>query len=90
MVRTPNLGSVSYVPADVPEDAESLAYFLRTELQKISGAISALALGHLDKTTVTPVKPREGDVRFADGTLWNPGSGKGVYYYNGTAWVLLG
>lgn len=34
----------------------------------------------------TPLeKPRDGDVVFADGTNWNPGSGKGFYgFYNGT------
>ena len=90
-MRTPNLGSVYYVPADVPESAESLPYYLRTELQKISAAVMALSLGHLDQTTVAPTKPRDGDVRYASGAPnWNPGSGKGVYYYNGTTWVLLG
>ena len=89
-MRTPNLGSIYYVPADVPEKADDLAYFLRTELQKISGAITALALGHLDQTTVAPTKPRDGDVRYADGTSWNPGAGKGVYVYKTSAWVLLG
>ena len=89
-MRTPNLGSVYYVPADVPDAPDQLPYYLRTELQKISAAVMALSLGHLDKTTVAPVKPREGNVRFADGTSWNPGAGKGVYYYNGTTWTLLG
>lgn len=35
-------------------------------------------------------KPREGMVRYADGTNWNPGSGKGMYYYNGTTWIFMG
>lgn len=89
-MRTPNLGSVYYVPADVPQDAEGLQYYLRTELQKISAAIYALSLGHLDMTTVAPTKPRDGDIRYADGTSWNPGAGKGVYVYKTSAWVLLG
>jgi hypothetical protein len=28
-------------------------------------------------------------VRYADGTNWNPGAGKGLYLYNGTAWTKL-
>jgi hypothetical protein len=64
--------------------------FLFDELKKISVAINGLALGHLDQTTVLPTKPRDGDLRYADGTLWNPGSGKGVYVYKATAWVFLG
>lgn len=64
--------------------------FLREELKKISYAIQALALGHVDKTTVAPGKPSEGDIRLADGVNWNPGSGQGVYCYYGAAWHLLG
>lgn len=90
-MRTPNLGSVYYVPQDVPDSADQLPYYLRTELQKISAAVMALSLGHLDQTTVAPTKPRDGDIRYASGAPnWNPGAGKGVYYYNGTTWVFLG
>ena len=33
---------------------------------------------------------RLGDVRYADGTDWNPVSGgEGIYFYNGTLWVKL-
>lgn len=40
-------------------------------------------------TTVAPDKPREGMIRYADGTSWNPGSGKGVYWYSGSAWTKM-
>ena len=89
-MRTPNLGSVFYAPGNPPSDAAELQRFLREELSKIAGAITALADGHLDVTTVLPVKPRAGDIRYADGTAWNPGSGQGVYAYYGAAWHLLG
>ena len=46
--------------------------------------------GVLDPTYVAPTKPREGDLRLADGTSWNPGSGAGFYGYYGSAWVKLG
>lgn len=88
-MRTPNLGSVFYAPSE-PPSAELLPQFLRTELQAISAAITALSLGHIDKVNVVPLKPRDGDIRYADGTNWNPGSGSGVYYYNGSIWKLLG
>jgi hypothetical protein len=64
--------------------------FLLDELQKVSAAITALAAGHLDKTHVAPVKPRDGDIRYADGTDYNPGSGEGIYAYYGAAWHFLG
>lgn len=88
-MRTPNLGSVSYAPADPPQDAAEMQRFLREELLKIQAAIQALAVGHLDKTYVAPTKPRDGDVRYADGTSWNPGAGAGMYFYNGSTWVPM-
>lgn len=91
-MRTPNLGTVSYAPEQVPDDPEELKRFLRNEFQKVQTAISLLAKGHLDKTTVAPAKPRDGDFVYADGSSFNPGSGVGIYYYKGatSAWVFLG
>jgi hypothetical protein len=89
-VRTPNLGSVIYAPSEPPSDAAEMQRFLRDELQKISAAVTALALGHLDMTHVAPAKPGPGDIRLADGAHWNPGSGQGVYCYYGAAWHFLG
>jgi hypothetical protein len=90
VVRNPNIGSILYSPNDAPTDPAQLQRFLREELAKISAAITALAVGHLDKTNVAPSKPRDGDIRYADGTNWNPGgTGRGLYMHNGTAWVLV-
>ncbi len=88
-MRAPNLGTAFYSPAEPPEDAADMRRFLRDELQKIGAAVAALALGHLEKTTTAPLRPREGDIRLADGAGWNPGSGKGIYVFNGTVWVLV-
>jgi hypothetical protein len=44
----------------------------------------------LDLHTAAPVKPRERQIVFADGTSWNPGSGKGVYCYYNSSWHFLG
>lgn len=73
-----------YVPEQV-QDAQ-----LYRELLKIQAAILALSDGHLDMTNVAPTKPRAGDLRFADGTNWNPGSGAGVYAYHSGSWNKLG
>ena len=89
-MRTPTLATANYAPGIVPSDPEQYRRFLGEELQKISAAISALAAGHLDPSYAAPSKPREGDIRYADGTTWNPGgTGKGPYYYNGTTWVKM-
>lgn len=88
-MRTPNLGTVFYAPNEPPEDTE-IARYLREELQKVGAAINLLALGHIDQNNSAPVKPRTGDIRLADGTNWNPGSGQGLYVYYGSAWHFLG
>lgn len=89
-MRTPNLSSVFYAPASVPVQPDQLRQYLEDELGKIASVISLLADGHLDTVHVAPTKPREGDIRLADGTNWNPGSGQGMYVYYGAAWHFLG
>ena len=39
---------------------------------------------------VEPPRRREGMIRGADGTNWNPGSGKGIYAYYSGSWHFLG
>jgi len=89
-MRPLNQNTVFYVPETSPSDPNQLSAFIDRELQRVKMAIDLLALGHLDKTYVAPTKPREGDIRLADGTSWNPGSGAGFYGYYGSAWVKLG
>lgn len=89
-MKTPTLNSVQYAPGLVPSDPTQLSQFLNNELRSIAAAILRLADGHLDKSNVAPTKPRDGDLRYADGTAWNPGSGQGIYAYYGAAWHFLG
>jgi hypothetical protein len=91
-MRETNLGSVFYSPNDAPADPAQLQRYLREETAKIAAAITALAAGHLDQVSKAPDKPRHGDIRLADGTTWNPGSGRGVYWYDADAamWNILG
>jgi hypothetical protein len=89
-MRTRNLSTVFYNPGVAPSNADDMRRFVGDELIKIQIAITALADGHLDETHVTPDKPRDGDIRFADGTNFNPGLGQGVYCYYNTTWNKLG
>lgn len=89
-MRSANNNAVVYSPGNVPDDPAQLPRFLVAELESIRGAVMALSAGHLDKSHAAPDKPRDGDIRFADGTNWNPGSGQGIYAYYGAAWHLLG
>lgn len=41
------------------------------------------------KWTYAPSSPQEGTVYFADGISWDPGSGKGLYFYDGSIYTKL-
>lgn len=40
--------------------------------------------------TAAPVNPEEGMIVRADGTSWDPGSGRGFYGYDNGSWTFLG
>jgi hypothetical protein len=84
------LNSAFFIPQVVPDDPNELPAFLKTQQIALQAAIFSLAAGHIDMINVAPTKPRDGDIRLADGTNWNPGSGKGFYGYYNSAWHLLG
>lgn len=91
-MKPTNSTGLLYTPGSPPnsDDAAEMRRFLLDELQKIAAVIRAVSEGQLDTSYSAPAKPRQGMVRLADGTKWNPGSGAGVYAYYGSAWHLLG
>lgn len=89
-MRSPSLATVAYTPGIAPIDSAQLQRYVYDELLKASAAIQALAAGHLEQSYAAPLKPRDGDIRYADGTQWNPGAGAGVYWFDGSAWHSFG
>ncbi len=89
-MRPNTQNTVYYAPEPIPQTIEVLPSYIERELFKIKATIELLSAGHLDMVHVAPTKPRTGDIRLADGTNWNPGSGAGFYGYYGGAWVKLG
>lgn len=86
-----SLSSVYYQPGQPPADPEALPRYLSEELSALARAVTLLAAGHLDVTNVAPTKPRDGDLRYADGTNWNPSAGgEGIYAYYNSTWNRLG
>ena len=82
-----------YEPGPLPEEAEDLGMYVVTELKRLGNTLFNQATFRLERMHVEPSRPREGDMRYADGTDWNPGSGEGSYYYkkgSPGSWVLLG
>lgn len=90
-MRPTNSSSTGYQPGTPPDDPAQLPRFLREELLRLKAAYDALAVGHLERSYALPAKPRDGDVRYLDGSI-APGSVRGFYYYDSTAtaWSLLG
>lgn len=91
-MRTPSISTPFYAPAEPPEDAEQFRYYIKDELLKIGAVLQLLAAGRVEPTFSTPTKPRDGDVRLADGVNWKPNGtgGAGVWAYYGGSWKLLG
>ncbi len=83
--------SIKYAKSPVPVWLEDLPSYLQAELDIISATVNNIADGHFDVSNAAPSKPRTGDIRYADGTNWNPGAtGEGVYVYLSTgAWSKL-
>ena len=79
-----------YEPGPLPEEVEDLGGYVVTELKRLGDILLNQATFRLERTHIEPKRPRVGDIRYADGTNWNPGStGEGIYFYNGTSWVKL-
>ena len=80
-------------PADLPPSAQR---YLDTELNRIASILQALlspalaSLIRLAPTEQAPEAPSPGDLVYASGTTWDPGSGAGYYFWNGVAWTPLG
>jgi hypothetical protein len=77
-----------YSPSHVPDVGNpTLQEWIRRELQSVMAGFEST--NDFEVLHAAPQKVKEGMVRYADGTDWNPGAGKGLYVYNGTAWTKL-
>jgi hypothetical protein len=83
-----NLLVQPYVRTQYPVLDEGIKRYIQDELQRIESSIRSLALAAIQVTEDPPEQPVKGMVRYAV-SPWNPGSGDGLYIYNGTAWVLV-
>ena len=81
----------TYQPAQVPDKAEQLPDFLRRETLALKQSLEqAQPVVSLDVLHAPPKRYKAGDIVFADGVLWNPGSGEGVYVRKSASWGFLG
>jgi hypothetical protein len=75
---------MSYIPSSTSADsAVGLRSWLVQELNRIANGFTVAGqTTTLPVLTVEPSKPETGQVVFADGTAWNPGFGRGLYYFD--------
>lgn len=75
-----------YKPSNQVKDME-----VARELQEIGRELNDPLATRILVSAVAPERPRQGDIRVADGINWNP-LGAGVprlVWFNGTTWVAL-
>ncbi len=76
-------------PAQNDPSVRALAQWTEKELTKISQTLQGISLLTLQVLYVEPTKPRDGQIVYADGTHWNPGSGAGPYARIAGVWTKL-
>jgi hypothetical protein len=78
-------------PSTCPTELEEIPHFLDSMLMEIRTVLDLVRDGHLDVSNSEPDNPQQGDIRYADGSNWNPGSGgEGIYFYNAAgSWTKL-
>lgn len=81
---------MAYAPEAPGGEPTALSEYIRRELLRISAEFAMIEEGrYLPILAAAPKKPREGMLAIADGTNWNPGSGKGLYEYKSGSWSKL-
>jgi hypothetical protein len=83
---------MAYKPTDPRGFDAAQSQWLATEQDKIAREfVEAKDYLPMRVLYAAPLKPRAGWLVYADGTMWNPGSGQGVYRYTlAGAWAYVG
>lgn len=83
-----------FVPTQAPEattdEGREIVKWAELELQRLTQSLQESEGVPLNELNAAPAKPREGQAAFADGTNWNPGSGRGPYMYVNGVWTFTG
>ncbi len=83
---------MKFQPLSIPLDAApGLRTWLAAMMRAIADALAEPSVStlHLEVRSVEPTRRADGDIVYADGTLWNPGGGAGIYARISGAWVKL-
>lgn len=78
-------------PAVSNAESSAIVRWVQEEFESLVHRLNLLSEVRLEAHTAVPERPRAGMIVYADGVLWNPGAGEGIYYYKSTGvWTLLG
>ena len=74
---------IPLTPANFPEVRVELENLARQQLEPEPVIV------YFQTSHSAPAKPVDGMLVRADGAVWNPGAGAGIYERNGGAWVKI-
>jgi hypothetical protein len=79
-----------YNPNPVPDNTEDLPKYIFDELLRLQGSLEENPISYIEVKNAAPDRIKQGDIVYADGSNWNPGSGEGIYFRNAAgSWVKL-
>lgn len=83
--------ALMFEPTAVPGSFAAVRAWLAQQFRTIADTLSAptVRVVTFAELPEEPERFEDGDVVFADGTNWNPGSGAGLYERRGGAWEKL-
>jgi hypothetical protein len=84
-IKQKGLRKTRYTPGRVPADAKELARFIQNELERLTDGLESPFTHQLIEVLHAEPSRKPQDavmVSFADGTDWDPGSGRGLYLYD--------
>lgn len=82
---------MTYVPSQCPSitSVDELRRWVQDEFIRLSQGLQVVDGVTYNVLFAAPLGPVAGMTVFADGTTWNPGSGRGLYEFRVASWVKL-
>lgn len=82
---------MTYVPTQCPSitSTDELRKWVQDEFYRLAQALTVVDGVTYNVLFAAPAGPVAGMTVFADGTVWNPGGGRGLYEFRVSSWVKL-
>ena len=77
-------------PIPASKDPAVVLNYVYLQFQLLSIVLEGVENVKLFERHVEPFRKDTGTIVLADGTDWDPGSGRGFYGWDGTTWFYLG